>query len=132
MFHLNKRFLLCLIALLVLVPSVVYAHGMFLTLEAPGVFKVEYDGGGFSPKTEVVLYDGEGRELERSPVDEEGKYHFDENLAVYRAVADDGMGHRTEYREGMEEKTIPKAPVVIAVFAVAGIVYSVYSKKKKV
>ncbi len=132
MLKFNKRFFLCLIALLVLIPGVASAHGMLLRLEEPGMFKVEYDGGGFSPRTEVVLYDEEGRELERGLVDDEGKYHFDENLAVYRAVADDGMGHRAEYREGMEEKTIPKAPVVIAVFAVAGIVYSVYSKKKTI
>lgn len=131
MFNLQKKFLFCLIVLLLLVPGVAHAHGMFLRLEAPGVFRVEYDGGGFSPRTEVVLYDKEGRELERGLVDEEGKYHFDETLAVYRAVADDGMGHRAEYKEGVEEKTIPKVPVVIAVFAVVAIIYVIYSKKKR-
>ncbi|NLL19748.1 MAG: hypothetical protein GX262_12105 [Clostridia bacterium] len=132
MLKFNKRFFLCLIALLVLIPGVASAHGMLLRLEEPGMFKVEYDGGGFSPRTEVVLYDEEGRELERGLVDEEGKYHFDENLAVYRAVADDGMGHRAEYKEGVEEKTIPKVPVVIAVFAVVAVIFVVFNKKKKV
>lgn len=129
---LNKRLCIYLIALVLLIPGVAYAHGMSLRLEAPGVFRVEYDGGGFSPRTEVVLYDEEGRELERGLVDEEGKYHFDENLAVYRAVADDGMGHRAEYKEGVEEKTIPKVPVVIAVFAVVAVIFVVFNKKKKV
>lgn len=129
---LNKRLCIYLIALVLLIPGVAYAHGMSLILEAPGVFRVEYDGGGFSPGTEVVLYDQEGRELARGLVDEEGKYHFDASLAVYRAVADDGMGHRAEYKEGVEEKTIPKVPVVIAVFAVVAVIFVVFNKKKKV
>ena len=56
--------------LLLLVPSLALAHGMLLTLEEPGVLKVEYDGGGISPRTEVTIYDTEGNELAKGPVDE--------------------------------------------------------------
>jgi len=103
---------------------------MSLKLEEPGVLKVEYDGGGFSPRTEITIYDEKGNELGKGLVDEEGKFHFDKNLDVYSAVANDGMGHRAEYEKGVIKKEIPKLPVVIAVFAVIGIIFAVFNKKK--
>lgn len=128
----NRVFLLVL--LLLLIPSVAYAHAMFLKMEEPGVLKAEYDGGGFSPRTEITIYDEAGNELDKGLVDDEGKFYFDENLDVHRAVADDGMGHRAEYKKGVEAKTIPKAPVVIGVFALVAVifaVYKVYNRKGK-
>lgn len=89
-----------------------FAHGMFLRLEALGVLKAEYDGGGFSPRTEVTIYD------------EDGRFHFDESLDVHRALADDGMVHRAEYIKGVEQKL----PVVIAVFAGIAGIFAVYNK----
>lgn len=121
-----------LVFLLFMIPTTSFAHGMLLKLEEPGVLKVEYDGGGFSPRTEITIYDKAGNELGKGPVDEEGKFHFDSALKVHSAVADDGMGHRAEYKEGVEEKTIPKAPVVIAVFAVIGVIFLIFNKKARV
>ncbi|AKL96040.1 hypothetical protein CACET_c25950 [Clostridium aceticum] len=121
-------FLICLILLM---PISSFAHGMILKLEEPGVLKVEYDGGGFSPRTEITIYDEEGNELGKGPVDEEGKFHFDPGMKVHSAIADDGMGHRAEYKEGVEEKNIPKVPVVIGVFAVIAVIFVLFNKKAK-
>jgi hypothetical protein len=104
---------------------------MFLELEEPGVLRAEYDGGGFSPRTEVTIYDEDGNELDKGLVDEEGKFHFDKSLDLHRAVAEDGMGHRAEYKKGVETKTIPKVPVVIGVFAVVGVIFMIQNKKVK-
>ena len=41
------------------------------------VLRAEYDGGGFSPRTEVTIYDEDGNELDKGLVDEEGKFHFE-------------------------------------------------------
>lgn len=72
----------------------VCAHAMFLDLIAPGVFKVEYDGGGFTPGTIVTLYsDGGFEEIQSGKVDENGLYHFDKNIEVVSAMAEDGAGH---------------------------------------
>ena len=130
-FMMNKGILFLLICL-VLIPSTVYAHAMFLELEEPGVLKVEYDGGGFSPRTEVTIYDEDGEELGKGLVDEEGKFHFDKNLDVHSAVAEDGMGHRAEYKKGVETKTISKIPVVIGVFVIVGLIFTFYNRKGKV
>lgn len=72
----------------------VFAHAMFLELIEPGVFKVEYDGGGFTPGTIVTLYsDGGFEEIQKGTVDENGLYHFDKNIEVVSAMAEDGAGH---------------------------------------
>ena len=127
----KKNTILFLICLLILIPAISLAHGMLLELESPGVLKVEYDGGGFSPRTMVTIYDKDGNELESGAVDEDGKYKFDTDLDVHKAVADDGMGHRAEYEEGVENKSIPKLPVVIGVFVLIGIIFIFYNKKQK-
>lgn len=126
-----NRLSLMMAIIMVLVPTIAFAHGLFLTLEEPGVLKAEYDGGGFSPRMEVVLFDSEGNEIERGPVNDEGKYEFDTSLDVARAEVDDGMGHKAEYKEGVESKSIPKLPVIIGVFVVVAVIYFVFSKKNK-
>ncbi|MBP2027552.1 hypothetical protein J2Z35_001349 [Acetoanaerobium pronyense] len=128
-FKKSSIFIFLIVALLL--PGVSFAHGMDLILEESGVLRVEYEGGGFSPRTEITIYDENGNELAKGPVDEDGKFHFDENLNIHKAVADDGMGHRAEYQEGATEKNISKLPVIIGVFAVAGIFVYVFSNKNK-
>lgn len=127
----KKSISLIFICIVLLIPNFVSAHGMDLRLIEPGVLQVEYDGGGFSPRTEVIIYDEAGNELASGPVDENGEFHFDKELNVDRAVADDGMGHRAEYKEGVVERSIPKLPVVIGVFAIIGGIFAVYNKKSK-
>ncbi|NLM51326.1 MAG: hypothetical protein GX197_00655 [Firmicutes bacterium] len=120
----------CLIFIL-LYCGTALAHGMLLKLEEPGVFRVEYDGGGFSTSTEVILYDQNDKVLAQGLVDEKGKFYFDPNLEVYRAVANDGMGHRAEYKEGVKVSSLPKLPVVIGVIVVAVAVSVYFSNKSK-
>lgn len=126
-----KGILLFIFLLALLLPGLVYAHGCHLILEAPGVLRAEYDGGGFSPRMVVTLYDAEGKELASGSVDDQGKYHFDASLDLASAVVEDGMGHRAVYEKGVEEKHIPKLPVVIAVFFVVGIIMKIYDNKSK-
>ena len=128
---LKENIIFGILCIFLLIPSVVYAHGMLLTLEEPGVLKVEYDGGGFSPRTEVTIFDKDGNELGKGLVDEEGRFHFDPSLEVYTAIAYDGMEHRAEYKEGVEQKSIPKLPVIIGVFAVIGIISVIFNKRAK-
>lgn len=124
-----KNLILLVGVLFMLAPHLAFAHGMDLRLVEPGVFQVEYDGGGFSPRTEVVIYGDDGTELGSGLVDEEGKFHFDPELMVHRAVANDSMGHRAVYRDGLYVKTLPKLPVVIVVFIVVGLLYYFYERK---
>lgn len=126
-----KKILVLLALIFILTPVVMIAHGLNFTLEAPGVLKAEYDGGGFSPRMEVVLYDKDGKELERGKVDDKGEYHFDPDLEIGSAVVEDGMGHRAEYKPGEKTVKIPKVPVVLAVFVVVGLIVYVSGKKKK-
>ena len=126
-----KRCLLFGLLMTFLFPGFVYAHGCHLILEAPGVLRAEYDGGGFSPRMVVSLYDADGKELASGPVDDEGKYHFDASLNLASAIVEDGMGHRAVYERGVEKNHIPKLPVVIAVFIVVGIIMKIYDNKIK-
>ena len=60
----KKRFTSLLVLTILLMTSItVFAHGLFLTLEEPGVLKAEYDGGGFSPRMEVTVFDEDDKEL---------------------------------------------------------------------
>lgn len=127
----KKSIALVLTLFFLLVPIFVLAHGLNLTLVEPGVLKAEYEGGGFSPRMVFTLYDADGKVVLEGPIDENGEFHFDKNLDFEKAEVDDGMGHRATYVKGSEpRKEIPKVPVVIAVFAVVGIIFYVYSKKK--
>lgn len=126
-----KRISVIALTLIILfLPSISRAHGLFLTLEEPGVLKAEYDGGGFSPRMEVVIYDANGNELDRGKVDENGEFHFDPSLDVASAEVDDQMGHHATYEAGKTQTQIPKLPVVIAVFVVVAIIFVVNGKKK--
>ncbi|MDO5713363.1 MAG: hypothetical protein Q4Q07_02915 [Tissierellia bacterium] len=127
----KKLIFITTLLLLCSIPFHVLAHGLNLTLEEPGVLKAEYDGGGFSPRMEVTLYDKDGNELEKGKVDDKGEYHFDPDLEVQSAVVEDGMGHRAEYEKGVEQVKIPKLPVVIIVFILVGGILYYYNKKKK-
>ncbi len=102
-----KKNIIILVFVLACAASV-FAHAMFLDLIEPGVFKVEYDGGGFTPGTVVTLYsDGGTEEIQHGTVDENGLYKFDPKLEVLSATAEDGEGHvaywEAEYEESGEE-----------------------------
>ncbi|TWI72496.1 hypothetical protein JM98_02480 [Treponema putidum] len=54
-----KKYALTLLFLFV-VSFTAFSHAMFLELVEPGVFQVQYDGGGFTPGTKVILYSDGG------------------------------------------------------------------------
>lgn len=124
-----KKILSLILLLMIFSTVYAFAHGMSLRLEGPGVLIAEYDGGGFSPRMVVTLYDKEGTKLAEGPVDSEGKYHFDQTLPVANAVVEDGLGHRATYEKGVFQQDIPKLPVVIGVFIVVGIIMVYYERK---
>lgn len=118
--------------LLLFIPTAVFAHGLNLTLVEPGVLKAEYEGGGFSPRMVFTLYNAENEVVLEGPIDENGEFHFDKNIEFAKAEVDDGMGHKATYVVGSEARTeIPKVPVVIAVFALIGIIFYMSNKKKQ-
>lgn len=85
--------------------AVSFSHAMFLDLIEPGIFKVEYDGGGFTPGTTVTLYsDGGFEEIQKGKVDENGLYRFDEKIEVISAMAEDGAGHVAYWEAPYEDE----------------------------
>ena len=67
-----KKYALTLLFLFV-VSFAGFSHAMFLDLVEPGVFQVEYDGGGFTPGTKVILYsDGGFDVIQEGVVDDKG------------------------------------------------------------
>lgn len=91
--------------------AAVFSHAMFLELVEPGLFQVEYDGGGFSPGTKIILYsDGGFTQIEEGVVDDKGFYKFDPSLEVMSAEASDGAGHIAYWENtGDEETAEPKS-----------------------
>ncbi|UTC65122.1 hypothetical protein E4O00_02840 [Treponema sp. OMZ 788] len=89
---------------LFIVSLAAFSHAMFLELVEPGVFQVQYDGGGFTPGTKVILYsDGGFDVIQEGEVDDKGFYRFDSSLKVMSAEASDGAGH-VAYWEASEEE----------------------------
>lgn len=128
----KKYLLLFMVLALVVLPTAALAHGLNFTLEEPGVLKPEYDGGGFSPRMEVTLYDENDQVIESGQVDEDGLYRFDPDTKFAYAEVNDGMGHQATYEPGEEPAPeIPKVPVVIAVFVIIILIFYFNNKKKK-
>ncbi|QOY35043.1 hypothetical protein AWH56_020380 [Anaerobacillus isosaccharinicus] len=82
-------------------PSSSFAHRLVIEPKEPGLIKVIYEDGSFSTRTIVVVYDGQGKEIERGTLDSKGYFHYDEQRG-FRFVAEDGIGHRTEWAVGEE------------------------------
>ena len=100
-----KKYTLILLFLFV-VSFAAFSHAMFLELVEPGVFQVEYDGGGFTPGTKVTLYsDGGFDVIQEGVVDDKGFYRFDPSLKVMSAEASDGAGHVAYWEAGAETET---------------------------
>jgi hypothetical protein len=86
--------------------AAVFSHAMFLELIEPGVFQVEYDGGGFTPGTTVILYSDAGfTKVQEGIVDDKGLYKFDPALKIMTAEAADGAGHVAYWEAGAETET---------------------------
>ena len=88
---------LCLIFLL---PSTVSAHRMIVEPVEEGIVKVIYDGGRIARRAEVVVYDEAGSEIARGGLDEKGHFYYPLDQGDVQVVADDGLGHRAEWKTG--------------------------------
>ena len=94
---------------LLLMQGKVFAHLMLVEKVEEGVLLVRYDDGTISARSTVTLYDEEGNIVSEGSVDNQGLYHYDSQKPVYRAVADDGLGHRAHWVKG-ETKTWLEIP----------------------
>lgn len=93
--------LLVLLALLMgFLPSPALAHRMLIEPVEEGKIKVAYEDGRFSRRTEVFIYDNEGKEIYSGKLDAEGYFYYPQELDAVLIVADDGLGHRVEWRVG--------------------------------
>ncbi len=133
-----KIFAVTLIILLTLfiLQGTAFAHLMLVEQVEEGVLLVRYDDGTVSARSAVTLYDEEGTVLSEGSVNSQGLYHYDPQKPVYRAVADDGMGHRAHWIRG-ETNTWLEIPrwmrallgISILLF-IASLAYYRSSKKK--
>lgn len=129
----QSKFLILVLALvLAVIPVSTFAHGMLMNFDG-NTITVEYDGNPPTPaeNAEVILLDASGAEIGKGTTDANGKYQFDSSLAVAKATASDGMGHKSSAEPGVEEVSIPKLPIVIGVFVVIGAIFLISSKRKK-
>ncbi|MFN7249626.1 MAG: hypothetical protein ACK4M9_02445 [Anaerobacillus sp.] len=90
-----------LLLFLTLQPSPSFAHRLVIEPKETGLIKVVYEDGSFSTRTVVIVYDRQGNEIERGTLNSDGYYFYDESVAHF-FVADDSIGHRTEWTVGEE------------------------------
>ncbi|MBS4025881.1 MAG: hypothetical protein KGZ96_09435, partial [Clostridia bacterium] len=95
----KKRVIICTIAaalLASLLAPAAYAHRMIIRFEEPGLLRVIYDDNSIARRAEIVLLDGDNKELAKGPVNQDGYFSYNKSLKPKLAVADDGLGHRTQ------------------------------------
>jgi len=130
----NMKMFLIAIAILLVSAVPAYAHKMTIDPVEDGIIKVQYDDGSFSERTEVKVYNSKDEVIEEGKLDEEGKFTYDKSKDVSYIVAEDGLGHKAEWKIGEETKKdsggskgLKIGAVVLALAIIGGISY----KKKK-
>ncbi|MBM4765261.1 hypothetical protein [Bacillus sp. B15-48] len=130
----NKKIVVFLLLFVFISSTTVYAHKMLIAPIEEGVIQVVYEDGSFSTRTVVYVYDQEGNEVDQARLDSDGYFYYEEIGHTF--VADDGMGHRTEWTVG-EEIVIKSDPhrwiiigIVVTVFVSIAIVSSYLAKRK--
>lgn len=133
----QRIFTLTLITIFLLFHALpVYAHKMMIEPVEDGKIKVTYADGSFSSRTVVTVYDENGTEVAQGPLDEEGYFSYDISTA-HSFVAEDGLGHRSEWTIGEEgqAKSDPHqwitVGIVVLIFVIVAIIFSKRAKKKK-
>jgi nickel transport protein len=107
------------------------AHSLLIEPMEPGVIKVYYDGGGFSPKTVVTVFNQAGQQIYSGKLDQEGNFKYPVDIEAYRIIADDGAGHRARWIVGTKfKKPLPKLPVIAVVLAVSGAIAYIFEKRR--
>lgn len=128
-----KVFVLTIIMLFTFITPA-YAHKMLIEPVKDGVIKVMYDDGSFSERTEVTVYDSNDEVIEKGKLDDEGKFYYDKDKDVSYIVAEDGLGHKAEWKVGEEVKNDSggsKTLKILAVLIVIGAVTIISMKKKQ-
>lgn len=131
----KKKIVFYIFLSLILSCTPVYAHKMLIVPVEEGTIQVVYEDGSFSTRTVVYVYDEEGNEIDQGRLDAEGNFYYDATIA-YSFVADDGIGHRTEWTIG-EEAVATSDPhrwltvgAVVAVFVAIAVIFSLKAKRK--
>ncbi len=128
--------MLLLIVLVISIPvGTVFAHRMVIEELEAGLVKIGYEDGRFSRRTEIVVYNEQGMELQRGMIDTNGQFSYQPEEVVL-IVADDGLGHRAELNLGQEvEEELPRGLTVSLVFSAfvlfAGVFQNRLNHKKK-
>ena len=132
----NLKSIIMIVAVILIWSLPVYAHKMTIDPERDGVIKVYYDDGSFSSKIEITVYDSNDEIIESGKLDDQGKYSYDINGGAAYIVADDGMGHKDEWKIGEKvkintggSKVFKIGAVVLVLALLAGISY--WRKGKK-
>lgn len=132
-----KKIVIYLLFFIFISSTTVYAHKMLIVPVKEGVIQVVYGDESFSTRTVVSVYDQEGNEIDIGKLDSEGYFYYDEESA-HKFVADDGIGHRTEWTVG-EENVVKSDPhrwiiigIVVTVLVGIAILFSYRAKRKKV
>lgn len=112
-----KKVLSCLLSgifLWVVTGSPAMAHRMLIYPVAEGEIRVAYEDGRFSRRTEVVVYDRDHKELARGKLDGQGHFCYAGYPGAALIVADDGLGHRVEWKVGEEVPVGPPRVVTVS------------------
>ncbi len=107
------------------------AHAMFIEPLEDEKIQVSYDGGGFSRRTEVVVLDTLGNELERGRLDSDGIFSYKGIDKAHKIAVDDGLGHRAEWVIGTDVSQLPKIPIVGGMLFVSGGIAWYFDRRTK-
>jgi len=132
----SKKWIICVILCIFLFKAMpVNAHKLLIDHIEPGVLHVIYEDGSHSTRTIVTAYDADRNEIRSGTLDENGYFYYDAEEAAF-FVADDGIGHRTEWRVD-EEVAINGDPhrwvttgIVVTVLIAIAVFFSRRSKKQ--
>ena len=99
----NKLLVSCMIVVFLAVfsPTATLAHKMIIEPIGEGAIQVIYEDGSFSTRTKVTVYNQEGDSIDSGYLDSYGYFYYDKAQA-HLLIADDGIGHRSEWQIGKE------------------------------
>ncbi|UNC93110.1 hypothetical protein [Candidatus Contubernalis alkaliaceticus] len=133
-----KRFLISFLLttlMVFLLSAPVYAHRMIVEQVEEGIVKVIYDGGRIARRAEVVVYDDIGIEIAKGSLDENGHFQYPLDRGDVLVVADDGLGHRAEWKTGDSHgELLPRAVTIALVllgFVAVAVFFNNRVKKKE-
>ena len=133
----NRHLVSCVLTLFLifLFSAPVSAHRMIVKPVEEGVVTVIYEGGRKARRAEVVVYSEKGEEIARGSMDENGHFHYPVDQGDVRIVAEDGIGHKAEWRSGDSyEEELPRGLTVTLVFlgfVIIALIFHYRIKKKE-